>query len=154
MATTVVSIAEPELAAYISHANAEYLDERMRAGDSREYAEQRVAESNEQYFPGGRPAAGHQVLRVVHDGDPVGWLWLGPMSAEHPLDWWVFDVEIDEQHRGKGLGRAAMLLAEKVARAAGAVKLGLNVFGHNTVAQRLYSTLGYEVTAINMSKQL
>ncbi|WP_382309892.1 GNAT family N-acetyltransferase [Herbiconiux sp. UC225_62] len=143
------------LAAWLERQSAEYVRERMAAGDSAEYARERAAESNAQYFPDGAPAPGQLVFEVVAaDGEPVGMLWLGPMSPRHPDDWWVFDIEIDEAHRGRGLGREAMLLAEGEARAHGAVKLGLNVFGHNTVARNLYTSLGYEITAINMAKPL
>ncbi len=61
---------------------------------------------------------------------------------------------IDPAHRGRGLGRAAMVLAEEAARSQGASELGLNVFGPNTVARRLYESLGYETTAVNMRKPL
>ncbi len=67
---------------------------------------------------------------------------------------WVWEVVVDEQHRGRGLGRAAMLLAEEQARAAGAVELGLNVFGYNTVARALYESLAYETLSMQMRKQL
>ncbi|MCS5731655.1 GNAT family N-acetyltransferase [Herbiconiux moechotypicola] len=155
MVVRVEDLAEAELGAFIARSNAEYIRERVEAGDSLDYARQRAREANEQYFPGGAPAPGHRVLAVIDDdGAAVGWLWLGPFSAEHPADWWVFDIEIEAERRGRGLGRAAMLLAEEVAREGGATRLGLNVFGHNTVAQHLYSTLGYGVTAINMSKPL
>jgi ribosomal protein S18 acetylase RimI-like enzyme len=142
------------LAAWLADSNAEYVRERMAAGDSAEYAKERAAESNAQYFPEGRPAPDQLVYQVVADGEAVGVLWIGPMSPRHPHDWWVFDIEIDAAHRGRGLGRETMLLAEAEARAHGAVKLGLNVFGHNTVAQRLYTSLGYQTTAINMAKPL
>jgi ribosomal protein S18 acetylase RimI-like enzyme len=142
------------LSAWIARSNSEYVRERMAAGDSAEYAEERAAESNAQYFPDGRPAEGQLVVEVVEEGEVVGVLWIGPMSPRHPHEWWVFDIEIAEAHRGRGLGRATMLLAEDAAREHGAVKLGLNVFGHNTVAQGLYRSLGYETTAINMAKPL
>ncbi len=145
---------EDALASWLAASNAEYVRERIAAGDSPEYAEERAAESNAQYFPGGVPAAGQLVFDVLADDEPVGVLWLGPMSPRHPHDWWVFDVEIAAEHRGRGLGRAAMLLAEEAARDHGARRLGLNVFGHNTVAQHLYVSLGYETTAINMAKPL
>jgi ribosomal protein S18 acetylase RimI-like enzyme len=154
MTVRVDDLTAGELGAFLDRSSAEYIRERMESGDSREYAEQRSRESNEQYFPGGVPAAGHRVLRVFDDARAVGTLWLGPFSAEHPSDWWVFDIEIEPEQRGRGYGRAAMLLAEEVAREGGATRLGLNVFGHNTVAQHLYSTLGYDVTAINMSKRV
>jgi ribosomal protein S18 acetylase RimI-like enzyme len=47
-----------------------------------------------------------------------------------------------------------MRLAEDQARAAGASQIGLNVFGHNTVARHLYEALGYETTAVLMRKDL
>jgi ribosomal protein S18 acetylase RimI-like enzyme len=154
MTVRVHPLQPSELAGFIARSNAEYRRERIDAGDSPEYADERVRESNEQYFPGGRPASGHLVLRVLADDEPVGVLWLGPFAPAHPHDWWVFDVEIDEAHRGRGYGRAAMRLAEERARAHGAVKLGLNVFGHNTVARGLYESLGYGTTAITMAKTL
>ena len=61
---------------------------------------------------------------------------------------------IDEEFRGRGYGREAMLLAEQLARREGALTLGLNVFGHNQVARTLYSSLGYEETAVQMRKAL
>ncbi|MCS5717942.1 GNAT family N-acetyltransferase [Herbiconiux sp. CPCC 205763] len=144
-----------KFAAWLERHSAEYVRERMAAGDSAEYANERATESNAQYFPDGAPAEGQLVFEVVTgDGEFVGVLWIGPMSPRHPQEWWVFDIEIDEAYRGRGVGRETMLLAETEARAHGAVKLGLNVFGHNTVAQRLYTSLGYETTAITMAKPL
>lgn len=49
---------------------------------------------------------------------------------------------------------AAMRLAEEQVLARGGDRLGLNVFGPNTVARSLYDSLGYRVTATNMSKDL
>ena len=63
-------------------------------------------------------------------------------------------MQIDEARRGEGLGRAAMLAAEQVAREAGWSALGLNVFGHNPRARGLYDSLGYEVAATTMAKPL
>jgi ribosomal protein S18 acetylase RimI-like enzyme len=47
-----------------------------------------------------------------------------------------------------------MLLAEEEARRRGIGRLALNVFGRNTVARRLYQSLGYEENAVAMSKSL
>jgi ribosomal protein S18 acetylase RimI-like enzyme len=146
------------LDAWLEHSHVEYVRERMTEGDSEAYANERAAESNAQYFPNGVPAPDQLVYQVVAGdgagGEVVGVLWIGPMTPRHPHDWWVFDIEIVEAHRGKGLGRETMLLAEKEARAHGAARLGLNVFGHNVVAQKLYTSLGYEITAMNMAKPL
>ena len=64
------------------------------------------------------------------------------------------DVEIYEGHRRAGLGRQVMALAEDVVRARGGTTIGLNVFGYNTGARRLYEALGYQPTSIRMRKPL
>ncbi|MFB2554450.1 GNAT family N-acetyltransferase [Herbiconiux liangxiaofengii] len=154
MAAELRPLSESALPGFLARANAEYRRERIEAGDTPEYADERVAASNEQYFPGGQPAQGQLVFEVVDGDEVVGVLWVGVIDAARPREWWVFDIEIDEGYRRRGYGRAAMLLAEEAARSHGAVKLGLNVFGHNTVAQGLYASLDYDITAITMAKPL
>ena len=96
---------------------------------------------------------GQWIFRAVHDGVDVGWLWLGPPPHGGP-GLFVYDVEIDEEHRGEGLGRALMLAAEIVVRDSGYDRLGLNVFGWNSRAESLYRSLGYQVTSTQMVKPL
>ncbi|WP_208545161.1 GNAT family N-acetyltransferase [Rathayibacter sp. VKM Ac-2760] len=115
----------------------------------------RNADANdERLFPGGDLAPGHDLLRILDDGRPVGVLWVGP----HPQDLegvaYVWDVEVDPAERGRGFGRAAMLLAEEHARSRGYRALALNVFGFNTAARGLYESLGYEPTALQLRKEL
>jgi ribosomal protein S18 acetylase RimI-like enzyme len=93
-------------------------------------------------------------LRVLDpSGAPVGWLWLGPHPRVADAAY-VYDIEIAAEHRGRGLGRGAMLAAERVLRDAGMTQLGLNVFGHNAPASRLYGSLGYQVVSTQMMKSL
>jgi ribosomal protein S18 acetylase RimI-like enzyme len=94
------------------------------------------------------------VLRVLTaDGAEAGWLWLAPHP--HRTDGvFVYDVEIDEQHRGQGLGRATMLAAEQLARDDGADFIGLNVFGWNIRAEELYRSLGYRTESTQLGKPL
>lgn len=66
----------------------------------------------------------------------------------------MWDVVIDEDQRGRGLGRQAMLLAEELARQGGATTFGLNVFANNVVARNLYTSLEYEETSVQMRKPL
>jgi ribosomal protein S18 acetylase RimI-like enzyme len=81
-------------------------------------------------------------LVVLAAGDErVGHLWV--RHHRSPGLSYVYDVEVDEAHRGRGHGRAAMLVAERLARDAGDDVLGLHVFGFNTVARSLYRSLGY-----------
>jgi len=104
-------------------------------------------------FPGGGPAAAQLVFVIEADGEPVGDLWLAErqdMSGRPCL--FVYEVHVDEAHRGRGHGRAAMLFAEEEARRRGLDCVVLNVFGGNEVARRLYRSLGYEENAVAMSK--
>ena len=66
----------------------------------------------------------------------------------------VFDIEIVADARGRGLGRSAMLAAERFALDLGRKTIGLNVFGPNERARRLYDSLGYQVVSTSMTKHL
>ena len=101
----------------------------------------------------GQATKGHHFFRVLEDDRPVGWLWLGPHPEKQGAAW-VYDIEIDEPMRGRGIGRRAMLAAEKVAAADGASELGLNVFGANERAIAMYQALGYATVAMQMNKRL
>jgi ribosomal protein S18 acetylase RimI-like enzyme len=106
-------------------------------------------------FTGGHCSPGQALFRLMAAEQPVGWLWLNvPVIDGDPLMAWVNDVEVDPQYRGRGYGRAAMLLAEREARARGMTSLGLNVHGQNTAARSLYTSLGYQVMTQQMRKPL
>jgi ribosomal protein S18 acetylase RimI-like enzyme len=142
-----------ELAEWLARSSAEYIEERVAAGDTRQEATANAEESLERTFPSSRPALGQLAGRIRSDGQPIGELWVGRFGTD-PSRWWVWDIRIDEQSRGRGFGRRAMLLAEEMARANGAESIGLNVFAHNRVARNLYGSLGYQETSIQMRKDL
>jgi ribosomal protein S18 acetylase RimI-like enzyme len=141
------------LAAWLADQSAGYIEELIASGLSPSEAEDSAARTLGRLFPDGQPVAGQIVGALVDDGRPVGTLWVGPMGKD-PQRWWVWDIAIDVDHRGRGLGRAGMLVAEARARAGGATSIGLNVFGHNAVARSLYSSLGYEESSVQMRKAL
>jgi ribosomal protein S18 acetylase RimI-like enzyme len=115
-----------------------------------ERAEAQFAES----LPDGVATAAMDLMVVLDGaGVEVGVLWTGP----HPLRanaGYVYEIEIVEHRRGDGLGRAALLEAERRMRDAGLAAVGLNVFGFNDRAQSLYASLGYGVVATQMLKLL
>lgn len=143
-----------EIATYLSSAADTYVRERSRAGDDEATARRKADESYAMYFPGGRPAQGHLFFAVEVDGAGAGVLWIGPHESGTRDRWWVWDIIVDEAFRGRGIGRRTMQLAEVEARAHGGTELGLNVFGHNRVANGLYRSLGYAVTSTQMRKSL
>ena len=123
-------------------------------GVSPESASQRAAAQTEQLFPGERPSAEQLVFVVEADGEAVGELWLMERDLMGQPSLFVYDVHVDEGQRGRGYGKAAMLLAEEEALRRGLDRIALNVFGRNTVARGLYTSLGYVENAIAMSKDL
>ena len=116
-----------------------------------------TAQANDQFvalLPMGLDTERSWLMRVIDsDESDVGFLWIGP-HPDSPAKAYIYDIAIDEEHRGRGLGRAAMLAAEQLCRDAGIPEIGLNVFGFNETARRLYDSLGYRVVATRMTKKL
>jgi ribosomal protein S18 acetylase RimI-like enzyme len=122
-------------------------------GMTPEAAREKSAADIAHLFPGEEPSADQFVFVLEADGERVGELWLAEREDWSPGPClFVYDVHVDEAHRGRGYGKAAMLLAEEEAKRRGLGSVALNVFGRNEVARRLYRSLGYEENAIAMSK--
>jgi ribosomal protein S18 acetylase RimI-like enzyme len=112
-----------------------------------------AARQFEQLLPDGIASKGHHFWRIVNDnGNAVGDLWVLVESEKARA--FIYFVGIDEEYRGQGYSRAAMLALETTVKPLGAQHIDLNVFGDNTVAVRLYESLGYKPTAMNMRKEL
>ena len=95
-------------------------------------------------LPDGAATDGVALRVLTHSGADVGWLWVSFGQLPRPdVEAWVFDVEVAEERRGEGHGRALMLVAERECSDAGLRLLGLNVFADNPRAERLYISLGY-----------
>ncbi len=143
-----------QLGPWLARSSAGHVADRVASGEDPEAARRAADGICARLFPGGVPVPGQCVFRVLDDGVPVGTLWIGVGPAGRPTEWYVWSIEIDEAARGRGVGRRAMLLGEEAARACGAVRIALNVFGSNAAARRLYESLSYEVTTLQMSKPL
>ena len=107
-------------------------------------------EETKRLLPQG-PATENQLIWIALVGDePVGNLWISTGSRVP----FIYAIEVDSNHRGKGYGRAIMLAAEDECRRLGHKQLDLNVFGDNTTAIGLYDSLGYAVISQQMRKEL
>ncbi|WP_435297867.1 GNAT family N-acetyltransferase [Streptomyces sp. YPW6] len=108
------------------------------------------------HLPDGLATEGTRFQVLVRAGEVVGHVWVALRELEPGggTGGYVFDVEVREEHRGRGHGRALMLLAEDITRAWRADRLGLHVFASNTPALRLYESLGYAPTRYNLAKAL
>ncbi|MEV7868650.1 GNAT family N-acetyltransferase [Streptomyces sp. NPDC088124] len=124
-------------------------------GVSPEQARAKSEASHRDNLPQGLATPGSSFTVLVHAGDAVGHVWVAPREVRpgRPGSY-VYDVEVAEEQRGKGYGRALMRLAERVAAESGPPLLGLHVFTGNTPALRLYDSLGYRTTQLNFFRPL
>jgi GNAT superfamily N-acetyltransferase len=117
-----------------------------------EEAAARAAAQTDQLLPNGVSTANHTFLCLCAGEEVVATNWIGHHYG--PAVSWVYGVEVHEGFRGKGYGRAAMVLGERAALDAGDTRLGLNVFGHNHVAISLYNAMGYRAYEAGRSVDL
>jgi GNAT superfamily N-acetyltransferase len=137
-----------ELASEVERGYAE--DMELRGGSPRDAARRKAAADCAKLLTDETAAA----YRVDVEGELVGHLWVGEQDTPSGRMLWIYDVFVDEALRGRGFGREAMLLAEEEARRRGLALVGLNVFGGNEVARRLYGSLGYDEVAVVMRKHV
>jgi ribosomal protein S18 acetylase RimI-like enzyme len=105
-------------------------------------------------LPRGALTRGHLIRKAVADGTEVGWIWVSLPDATQPTMAWINDVEVDPEHRRRGHAAAIITAIEAELAVLGAPRLGLNVFGDNDTARRLYERLGFEVTARQLCRDL
>ena len=144
-----------ELPAFMEHSIVSYAHGiETQGGQTAEFARQKSEEDHAAILPDGLDTPGHTLWVVEAGGERVGLLWLAERDSGGRRVIFIYDVEIDDAHRGKGYGRAAMELAEEQARLRGIGRIELNVFGGNEVARKLYLSLGYVETSVQMAKDL
>lgn len=122
-----------------------------------EAARDQARRGREQFLPQGLDTERHRLLVAENAaGQVVGSVWVGfeePRTGSTETAW-LYDIRVDAAHRRSGYGTAILAAVEALARDAGALRLGLNVFGHNAAAIGLYEASGYEVTTQQMAKRL
>ena len=131
----------------------QYADEQVESGNwAPEEALGLALAGNADLLPQGLATDGMLLLTALQpDGAPVGRVWLG---LEHPRGTadcaFLYDIEVDQPHRGQGYGRALLAAAEGAVRSHGVSALELNVFGGNATAIALYRSAGYVVVQQQM----
>lgn len=107
-------------------------------------------------LPRGPRTPGHHLL-VVEDavtGRRVGYAWWATREVDAGEVAWIYDVWIDEEHRGTGLGRSLMRSLERQAVDEGLDRLELHVWAANEPARSLYRSLGFREIGLQMFKRL
>jgi GNAT superfamily N-acetyltransferase len=104
-----------------------YADERVKSGNwAPEEALGLALAGNANLLPQGLATEGMLLLTALRpDGAPVGRVWLG---LEHPRGTadcaFLYDIEVDQPHRGQGYGRALLAAAEDAVPIARRFRLG------------------------------
>ncbi|WP_433311436.1 GNAT family N-acetyltransferase [Micromonospora sp. CA-269861] len=123
-------------------------------GMTPEAAIERSVSQIRESLPAGTATEG-ALLRVGRvDDTEVGWIWVTLPTAAAPDQAWIHNIEVHEEHRGRGYARRMIQLIEVELAHRDVPELGLNVFGTNAVAIGLYRSLGFEVTAQQMAKRI
>jgi GNAT superfamily N-acetyltransferase len=121
------------------------------AGLEREAAERKAAADVAAVLPAGLATEGTRLWAIEDDrGRVVGSVFLGVRQGQA----WLYDIVVNEDERGRGVGRATMVALEEEVRRLGFGSVGLNVWGGNVVARSLYRSLGYVERSVGMHKML
>jgi len=157
MPIELVPFQQAEFDTYFERLLVHYTADKIAAGNiSPENAAEAIRKEIETLLPQGLQTPYHTYYHICDQasGDKVGILWVFFDPSERRKMAFIYDLEIDEAYRRQGYASQAMLAVEGVLRAQGAQKIGLHVFGFNTGAQALYRKLGYQVTNVQMAKQI
>ncbi len=147
----LLPMTQPEIDAFLERSIPEYAQDKVRAGNWTEAESlERSRREFEELLPQGLTTKDNFLYTLHEEDHAVGMIWI---KVDMPGAF-IYEVYIEEQFRGKGHGKSIMLLLEEKAREMGLKTLKLHVFGSNQVARRLYETVGYETTNVNMSKTL
>ncbi|QMU76380.1 GNAT family N-acetyltransferase [Streptacidiphilus sp. PB12-B1b] len=146
-----------EFPGWLAAESQDYAELQIRNGLSPEQARARSDADHRRVLPFGMASPNTLLRRLEAAGQAVGSVWLNTDVGRSPDRLqlgWVFDVRVDQAQRGRGYGRALMLLAERECLDVGLRRLGLNVFVDNAPADALYRSLGYRTFRHVLYKQL
>ncbi|QDK41973.1 GNAT family N-acetyltransferase [Bacteriovorax stolpii] len=153
-AVLLVPMNEAEYVIWRAKSETNYRDEIVKNGATLAEAQKKADEDFARLLPHGLKSKDQYIFSIKDNNDWVGTLWLGVKGAPDNRKGYIYDIVLNEETRGKGIGKKAMILLEDEVRKLGLHHIGLHVFGHNKVARSLYESLGYEITNLNMEKTL
>lgn len=149
-------LTDDEYAVFAARSMREFAEEVSdNTGITFEQAMQKATTVYADLLPDGLRSADQHLYAICSDDEQVGELWLGLRDiGGGALEAFGYDFWVRPELRDGGIGRRAMQLGAEEARALGAMRLALNVFGSNERAQHLYRSFGFEVTNVNMAMRL
>ncbi|GGH74961.1 ribosomal protein S18 acetylase RimI-like enzyme [Pullulanibacillus pueri] len=138
---------------YISQSIEAYANEHIRAGNwQEEEALEKAKRQFEQLLPNGLNTKGHLLFSIYHKHEAIGHLWLHVNHQGLYKKAFIYDIELLENYRGKGLGKATLEALDQYAQKLGIKEIRLHVFAHNKRAIALYQKMDYKTTDYHMMK--
>jgi ribosomal protein S18 acetylase RimI-like enzyme len=115
-----------------------------------------ASEQFDRLVPEGLASSDQYFFKALDEtlGEPIGYLWLGVQNRFGRKIMSINDIQVSVINRGKGFGKQLMKLVESEAKKVGAVRIRLHVFHSNEIAKKLYLSMGFQVTSLNMIKDL
>jgi ribosomal protein S18 acetylase RimI-like enzyme len=155
--TTLAPMGDEGFAAFVETSLAGYAEDNVAAG--RWTADEALDLSRAEFarlLPQGLATPSNHLYEIRDEtgGRTVGFLWFATGAHGNLKSAYVYQLEVHPEFRRRGHARAAFEAMEAIVAAMGLSSIGLHVFGHAPGAQALYSSLGYQVTGINMQKRL
>jgi RimJ/RimL family protein N-acetyltransferase len=152
----LVPLTEEEYQSWYAWLLEDYARDFERLGASPAEAKERSRAELEETLSAGL-ASPDQYFYAIADaatGQHVGVVWFILRTGGARRSVFLAELVVYEPLRGQGYGTGALRALEDQARALGADRIGLHVFGHNRAAWELYRRLGYRETHVQMVKDL
>lgn len=149
---TFTLMTQEEFESYIEFSWANYIEQQLISGLSKEEAKAQAKRAEMDLIPKGFETENNYFYNIEKNKKTVGYLWLWFNVKNKNL--FLPEIYIKESYRGQGIGESAINFFEKKAKELEAKKLKLHVFGHNKNAQAFYNKLGFKPTNITMEKIL
>ena len=90
------------------------------------------------------------------EGKRIGFIWVGTFRNLYTMEPEVriIDLYIQNEFRGRNVGRRLIEKGEQYARSIGIKRMALSVGAHNSMAKVLYDSMGYAAETMQMGKEL
>lgn len=107
-----------------------------------------------QLLPDKQNSEGQLVYNIysMEEDKTIGVIWYNIQSESNKA--FVYHILIKEEFRNKGFGTLVLQELEKNMKSLGITSMGLNVFGTNPNALKLYEKLGYQTASTSMGKRI
>lgn len=88
---------------------------------------------------------------VEENKTQIGFIWI-QLNKEKTAAF-IYDIYIEQKYRSQGIGRHVMIECQKTLKNLGIKKIELCVFEHNTIARKLYDSLGFKEVKFDKNRK-